>query len=366
MRIFYAAEYQYPIQPGSRLWYNNLYLPLSELGYDIVPFDYNITPHFQNSDPSKPKHRSFIEKNRPELEYVLLKQVRDAHREKKIDVFFSYFYSAFCRPEIIEEIRRLGIVTINWYCNASYQFHLVSELAPAYDYCLVPEEFRLDDYRRIGANPIYFQEGANPNIYKPYNLPREFDVTFVGQQYGDRWDFIHHLIRKGIRVNVWGTGWRNQFRSKEFHARGVARWLKNEVKHLNKPIPQRFLHGALCDDEMIRLYSRSKISLGFSSVGNTHRDNRILQIRLRDFEAPMTGAFYMTEYMEELEEFFEIGKEIVCYHDKYDLGEKIKYYLGHDAERERIRQAGYQRALKEHTWQKRFAELFNKIRINAK
>ena len=35
----------------------------------------------------------------------------------------------------------------------------------------------------------------------------------------------------------------------------------------------------------------------------------------------------MVEYVEELEEFFEIGKEIVCYTDPEDLAEKIKYYL---------------------------------------
>jgi len=110
------------------------------------------------------------------------------------------------------------------------------------------------------------------------------------------------------------------------------------------------------------MYSRSRISLGFSSCGDTHRsDERILQVRLRDFEAPMSGAFYMVEYMRELEEFFEVGKEIVCYQDKNDLAEKIRHYLGHDSEREKIRRAGYRRAASEHTWQKRFRGVFKEI-----
>jgi spore maturation protein CgeB len=110
------------------------------------------------------------------------------------------------------------------------------------------------------------------------------------------------------------------------------------------------------------MYSRSKISLGFSACGETHRGpERILQIRLRDFEAPMSGAFYMTEYMEELEEFYDIGKEIVCYHGKEDLAAKIDYYLRNDAEREAIRSAGQQRCLRDHTWQNRFALAFQKI-----
>jgi len=79
----------------------------------------------------------------------LLRQVKAAHRKQPLDLFFSYFYSAQVEPDVIREIGKLGIVTVNWYCNGSFQFDLVSEIAPAYHHCLVPEEFRLADYRRI-------------------------------------------------------------------------------------------------------------------------------------------------------------------------------------------------------------------------
>jgi spore maturation protein CgeB len=72
----------------------------------------------------------------------------------------------------------------------------------------------------------------------------------------------------------------------------------------------------------------------------------------------MSGAFYMTEYQEEIEEFFEIGKEIVCFTDPDDLVEKCRYYLAHPDEREAIRLAGLERARRDHTWQKRFSDLF--------
>jgi spore maturation protein CgeB len=74
----------------------------------------------------------------------------------------------------------------------------------------------------------------------------------------------------------------------------------------------------------------------------------------------------MVEYMEELEEFFVIGKEIVCYRGKDDLADKIRYYLKHDAERNRIRQAGYQRCLRDHTWQKRLSDSFRAMSLAVK
>src|SRR3712207_2982449 len=121
----------------------------------------------------------------------------------------------------------------------------------------------------------------------------------------------------------------------------------------------------LSDVEMIQMYSRSKINLGFSTCGATHlTGERIVQIRLRDFEVPMSGGFYMVEYMEELEEFFEVGKEVVCYEGPEDLADKIKYYLSHDAEREAIRRAGYERCLRDHTWQKRFEKVFEEMGLS--
>jgi spore maturation protein CgeB len=78
-------------------------------------------------------------------------QVQKAHAQRPIDLLLTYFYSAYVLPAAIRQIRALGIVTVNRFYNASFQFHLVSQIAPEYDFYLVPEKFRLEDYRRIKA-----------------------------------------------------------------------------------------------------------------------------------------------------------------------------------------------------------------------
>lgn len=345
LRIFYAAPPRCLNVPGSRLWQSNLYLPLVDLGHDVVPFRYDVMPHYANLDPAQPAKRAFIERNRPKLEAALLREVEAAHRESPIDVFFSYFYSACARPETIRAIGAMGIRTANWYCNASYQFHLVEEIAPAYDCCLVPEAYRLEDYRRVGARPIYCQEAANPHVYKPYDVPAVYDVTFVGQAYGDRPETVRHLHDVGIDVRVWGPKW-DRFAPVRRDGNG-------------REVSDRRYGGVLSDAALIRMYSRSKINLGFSNCGDTHLDAEpVKQIRLRDFEVPMSGGFYMVEAMQELEDFFEVGREIVCYTDTRDLVEKIRYYLRHDAEREAIRAAGHERCRRDHTWHRRFERVF--------
>ena len=371
LRIFYAVPNtaNQGWLPNSSIWRTNLYLPLLDLGCDVVTFDFDYAVFNRNLDPEDPRQREFILHTRPRVSEELLRQVRAAHAQKPIDLFLSYFYAAQVEPEVIRAISAMGITTANWYCNASYQFHLVEEIAPAYDYCLVPEKFRLDDYRRIGAHPIYCQEAANPNIYKPYDLPQEYDVTFVGQKYGTRPMYICALLDAGIGARVWGPLWR-QVGAREPLWRQGARRVKAML--LGREIPHRYevplerCGPPLSDDELVRMYSRSKISLGFSAVASLPNDGSpaIKQVRLRDFEAPMSGAFYMAEYFEELAEFFEPDQEIVCFMDREELVAKARYYLAHDDARERIRQAGLRRARNEHTWHKRFQMIFREIGLS--
>lgn len=380
MRIFYAADTSPNASFASNLWRNNLCLPLMDLGHEVVEFDYDLRETFLHVDTSDPAQKTFIKRNRPKVTADLLQQIRLAHAEKAIDLFFSYFYDACILPEAVEKIRAMGIKTVNWYCNGSYQLHLVREISPHYDWCLVPEKFRLNDYEEMGAHPIYCQEAANPTIYKHYDLPQEFDVTFIGQAYGERPSYIDYLVRQGIDVRVWGYGWQAPSQTVGGEAVGIFERLSRAGRKLLSPggravirrdilrslnlgvqagLPEHVLGGFLSDEEMIRMYSRSKINLGFSVCGSTHEtEERILQVRLRDFEIPMSGGFYMVEYMEELEEFYEIGKEIVCYTGPEDLVQKIKYYLANDAERETIRRAGYERCKRDHSWQQRFEMAF--------
>jgi spore maturation protein CgeB len=252
---------------------------------------------------------------------------------------------------VIGEITRMGIPTVNWYCNASYQFELVEEIARAYDFCLVPEKFRLDDYRRVGANPIYCQEAANPNVYRPHDVPAEFDVTFVGQRYGTRPEYLKRLLQHGVDARAWGPRWEEQ-------ARRATSPLDHELARRSGP--------ALSDDELVVMYSRSKVSLGFSTVAHVPKDGSppIKQVRLRDFEAPMSGAFYLVERFDELAEFFEPGKEVVFFDDEEDLADKARFYLRNEPERQRIRDAGMNRAREEHTWHRRFERAFEQMGLN--
>jgi len=365
MRIFYAVGGAPSAGlAGSQIWRENLYAALVDLGHDVVEFEFGLDRCYAHADPASPVKREYMDRVRPELEAALLRQVEAAHAQEPIDVLFCYFYSSFCRPDLIREVGSWGITTFNWYCNASYQFHLVEEIAPAFDWSLVPERFRLEDYRKAGARPLYCQEAANPRIYYAQDVRRDVDVAFVGGAYGDRSRYIRTLVDADVQVRAHGLGWEQLSAplSEGARLRRVLGQVRRTVRghRLHPPrLPGPVVGGSLTDAEMVTMFSRAKICLGFSVVGSPGpRDPVIRQVRLRDFEAPMSGAFYLLEYVDEIEEFFELDREIVCFSSRDELVEKVRYYLAHPDEREAIRAAGHERALRDHTWQKRLADAF--------
>ena len=118
--------------------------------------------------------------------------------------------------------------------------------------------------------------------------------------------------------------------------------------------------GPLSTEEMVKMYSQSRINLGFGSVAG-HKDTFCL--KGRDFEIPMSGGLYLTEAHPELSRVFCPGEEILTYSSVKDLVRKIRYYLDHPAEAEAIRKRGYERALREHTWEIRFEKIFRLLGV---
>ncbi len=354
MRIYYASpnSTNTKVLPSSNIWKHNL-LDTLQQNHDVIqPFE-NYQDHHVKCLYST--HYNFSERERYSL--VLLDDIKKNNSNKKIDVFFSYFYSACIIPDVINEIRRMGIITINFYCNNIHQFDMVSEISPYYDYCMFPEKDAYNKYLKIQANPIHIQMAANPRVYRPYQVPKKYDVMFVGQKYLNRYDYISYLFNNNIDIHVWGPYWGQKEKS---FMRSVAELLKP------RPIGKN-IHGLLTDEEMIKMYSQSILSLNFSEVlvqDNAEDSGYIKRhIRLRDFEGPMCGACYFTGYQEEIMEYYEVDKEIVCYETKEELLDKVKYYLKNPQQAEQIGIAGYKRATKDHTWENRFKKLFDKIGI---
>jgi spore maturation protein CgeB len=212
-------------------------------------------------------------------------------------------------------------------------------------------------------------------------------VTFVGQRYADRAELLHHLHANGVAVRAWGAGWQARKRLDLAQLKaGLALVEDERLDGLRRILRQRLGRQAarspsasadtvdtsefggprLLQRDLIAMFSRSRVSLGFATAGDSHRSaRRLTHLRLREFEAPMSGALYLTEHQEELAEYFTPGSEVLTYQDREDLLDKARHYLAHQEQAERVRRAGFERARREHTWQHRFAELFARLGLGS-
>lgn len=268
---------------------------------------------------------------RERMNDTMLNAFYKVHNKRPVDVVVGYFSGYNTNPSIVRKMGQSGATIFNfcWDDKLSFRGKMVggrwtgpAALVSAVDLNLTNAPECCIKYMVEGGLAMFWPEAAHPEIHKPYNIPFEYDVSFVGGKYGWRPKFIAKLKRTGINVATFGNGWSN---------------------------------GPLSDEEMVKLYSRSRINLGFSAIGHS---KKLMCLKGRDFEIPMSGGLYLTQDNPELSLVYDVNKEILTYRDERDCVEKITYLLNHSQEAAKIRKAGRERALKHHTWERRFEQIF--------
>jgi spore maturation protein CgeB len=281
----------------------------------------------------------------------------------------------------------------------------VAEIAAKADFSWHPERNARASYQRVGAKPVWVQMGADPDVYHPVkNVTRQPGACFVGQRYADRDRWLAALLRAGVPVDIYGSGWgapmapngatalpqdeiylgRKQYHPGSFasYAQSLRETIARHgvfagMDRLAKQWRYRFDTRALLPlvrenakgwvDDIARAFAAYELCLNFSNVWADGRPGSALipHVRLRDFEAPMCRTCYLTGHTDEIGEFYEIGKEIDTYRSVEELVDKTRFYLSNPGQAERLRNAGHSRAVRDHTWVRRFDELFRKIGVDS-
>lgn len=114
-------------------------------------------------------------------------------------------------------------------------------------------------------------------------------------------------------------------------------------------------NGVSTHREMPLVFNRSKINLNITI--------RSIQSGLsqRIWDVMGCDGFLLTNYQEELPEYFEIGKDLECYENISDCIQKIQYYLIHDDIRREIAANGYKKVKAMHTYTIRIAQILKSL-----
>ena len=262
----------------------------------------------------------------------ITKHLRDKYEQFVI-------YNAYEDEDFFIEFRRqfpkLKLVTVfsddEWrHANYDRYLALYSHVSA------VTDTGNYNRYREYGIEACYMPWACNPDAFYPLDEEEKlYDVSFIGAAYGERVDYVRFLLSMGVKVRVFGQGWNRFWRMR---------------KHWG---------GYLTHAQMLRVISQSKINLNF--LWTSARPERSV-IKGRLMELAACRGFQLTSPAIDLEENgFRDGHNIAVFHDKQNLLDQIRYYLGHEKERVRIASRAYNHVLQQHTWSKRFLGIFKRL-----
>jgi len=212
-------------------------------------------------------------------------------------------------PTFLAELRALGCRSMIVFFDDSMRFEDTNRFyLSSFDYYLTHESNDSKKlYKPFGIEPEFFPNFPSRSFYKEiihHHDKKTFkyvsDVVFVGARIADRNIFIDYLKHNGIDIAAFGRGW---------------------------------TAGMLSTDEMIGTFNLSKISLSFiKTIDGSGRT----QFKGRLFEIIMAGGFVLSEYCDELTEYFDIGREIDTFSSPEELLEKVRFYLENSDLREEM------------------------------
>ncbi len=362
---------------GSNIWLRNLYDPLVELGHEVELLNIDEFALGHDLRPLSPEAKDLLSNELPG--YFMRK-----HKENKFNLFLSYLHNDQIFPEVFKEIKR-QVFTVNYTTNY-HQFSMYEDVARITDLNIYASKVAKDGFDRIGAKSYWMPFAANQDFYKPINGPKANEILFIGSVYGIRPYLLWRALQNDINLHIYGPGWWRNTRSASLST-GFVKYLKTlgtraknidetlvrlngEVREkiidkLNQDYPGN-IHSVLTDSEYAQKLASASIIVNIIESRFNHdflNPNVLLGCNLRTFETTMSGAFLCIQFCEELNYFFEDGKEVVSFRNEYELVDKLKYYLIHETERNKIAMAGYNRAIKDHTWKNRFISFFVKLKI---
>lgn len=205
-----------------------------------------------------------------------------------------------------------------WSIDSHYNLnaHLQTVKKNKIDYVLCSIESDQTTFAALGVTTSYFPNAVDTDLIQPIlNVNKMHNIGFCGTLFPDRESLINEIEKElniKIQKDIWHIG------------RDMVVAINNYHIHLNKTISK--------------------------------------DINYRVFETLACKTTLLTNYTENIDKFFTDMKDIVIYNNMQDLIYKTKLLLNNTELARNIAEAGYNKVIKNHTYQHRVAELIKIIK----
>jgi len=187
----------------------------------------------------------------------------------------------------------------------------------------------IPDLKEMGArniHPLYY--AADPELFKPVDMNKDIDVSFFG--YGDEYreEWMTNMVTKPSR----------SLNSVGFSVAGGG---------FSMDLGEAQYRGDLSFSEYRNFCCRSKICLNITRWSHT---SVYASSTARPFELAAFGACIVSQPYNGIEEWFDVGREIVLIENSDNIIDIYNGLLADSEEREKIGERARERILKEHTY----------------
>ena len=188
------------------------------------------------------------------------------------------------------------------------------------------------------VHPLYY--GIDPELAAPIRVEKDIDISFFG--YGS--DFREEWMEKLITIPS------RKMPEVSFVVAGG---------NFAIDLGRAKMIGDLSYSQWRQFSCRSKINLNITRWSHT---NVYASSTSRPFELAAFGSCIVSQPYNGIEEWFEVGKELLVVNGENEAIETYKRLLHNDEDREKIGARARSRILKEHTFKHRAHQLIDIIR----
>lgn len=213
-----------------------------------------------------------------------------------------------------------------WVSDAHIGYDYRFKTAKKFDFVFCCQRKEMEQFEKDGIPKeklFYLPHTVEPDCYRPFPILERWDWAFIGHLNSNhRIDLMDRMCKEFPNYYL---GWRN---------------------------PSVTGHNVLED-----------VAYKFSQARIIVSDSVKEDINMRTFEALACKRLLITKWIPTLEELLQDGKHLVTYKSIDEAVDKVRFYLAHPEERNRIAEAGYNEVLAKHTYRHRALEIL-KICLN--
>lgn len=304
---------------------NDIFSPLSK---ELI--DHYIKPKWEN-------HIKYIMDKEKGVDFVFLMNVPIDHINGVVKILKNEYHVPVAyydgdMPTILPKYAVDRGFKFNYYAGVDLS---------DYDVFFSNSKGVIPDLKVMGAKnvvPLYY--ATDPELFKPVDVKKDIDVFFYGYGNELRDDWMNKMITEPSK----------KMPSTNFLIAGSGFTIDLGKANVIKDIPNSALSTYCC---------RSKVNL---NITRSSHANIYASSTTRLFELASLGACIVSQPYNGIEEWFDVGKELIIVNSEHEAIETYKWLLSDDEERSQMGERIRKRVLKDHTYMNRAHEIIDKLR----